>query len=300
MRESLRAAAAVALLLAGGEARAAAPTPEQLAGATYRGVLEHPVSLSGGVWEGEAFAPGGASRPRVELARDFRLTGDLDGDGAEEAVAVLVESSGGSGTRSYLAVVALRGEEPVNLGTAAIGDRVQIRGGRVAGGRVELDLVQAGPDDAACCPSQRARRVWALRSGGLEEGEPEITGKLSLADLRGEWVLTHFAWKEPAPQRPEITLRFAEQGISGRSGCNEYSGTPTTGVTPGDLRFGPIGATQIGCPKPATRLEQRYLAALGATFGFGFVSGKLALSYLDGNGVKALLFAPREASRPDP
>jgi hypothetical protein len=86
-------------LVAGGSALGA-PTLLELRNATYAGLedLAVPVTLEERRWEGEPFEPGAASRPSVVLAPGFRLTGDLDGDGAEEAVVVLAQSSGGSGT----------------------------------------------------------------------------------------------------------------------------------------------------------------------------------------------------------
>ena len=83
-----------------------APTPSELAHATYSGVMNEPVTLISGRWEGEPYVDGGASRPAVGLVEHFILPGDLNGDGLDEAVTLLWESSGGSGNRLYLAVVA--------------------------------------------------------------------------------------------------------------------------------------------------------------------------------------------------
>jgi hypothetical protein len=83
----------------------AAPSHEELASATYLGFDESPLTLVDGHWEGEPAFEGAASVPRVDLAPTFRVTGDLDGDGSEEAVALLRYNFGGSGVFSYLAVV---------------------------------------------------------------------------------------------------------------------------------------------------------------------------------------------------
>ena len=282
------------LLLAASAAAADAPSLEELANASYAGVEEKPVTLADGEWQGEPFVPGGASRPRLTLARGFRLVGDVDGDAANEAVVLLAESSGGSGSNLYVAVVARRDGKLVNLATALVGDRVQVRGGRVAGGRVGLEVVQAGPEDAACCPSQLAIRSFRLEKDQLVEGKPELLGALSLASLAGsDWVLTHFDERDPAPAEPETTLAFNDDGVAGSSGCNRYFGSPEAGESPGELSFGPLGGTRMACPEAVMKLEQRYLGALGSVVKFGFVAGKLALTYPDGNGVRALLFAPR-------
>jgi heat shock protein HslJ len=250
------------------------------------------VTLKDGRWEGEPFVPGGASRPRLTLARDFLLGGDLDGDGSEEAVVLLSESSGGSGSNGYLAVVGRRGEGLVNLGTELVGDRVQIRSARISGRRIELDVVQAGPQDAACCPSQKATRAWALAADGLREVASETTGTLSLADLGGvEWVLTHFGWEDPAPPKPAITLVFEGERIAGSSGCNRYFAGVEVGEAAGELEIGPTAGTRMACPEAEMALEDRYLKALGRVVRFGFATGRLALTWSEDGSTGIMLFA---------
>ena len=75
-----------------------APRLEAVADAIYRGIYETPVRLVNGRFEGEPFAEGGMSRPTVQLIGGVLETGDLDGDGGEEAVVLLVENSGGTGS----------------------------------------------------------------------------------------------------------------------------------------------------------------------------------------------------------
>lgn len=277
----------------------ASVSEDELRNATYRGIYDTPVTLDDGEWEGEPFVPGGVSRPRLELARGFCLVGDLDGDAGEEAVVLLSESSGGSGTNGYLAVAGRRGGGLVNLGTALVGDRVQIRRARIAGRRIELDVVQAGSEDAACCPSQKATRVWALGADGLKEVASEITGSLSLADLGGvEWVLTHFGWEDPAPPEPAITLVFEGGGIAGSSGCNRYFAGVEAGEAPGELEIGPAGATRMACPEEEMALEDRYLKALGRVDRFAFATGRLLLTWSEHGSTGSMLFAPGQPGAP--
>ncbi len=269
-------------------------TIEQAANATYLGIYEEPVTLNDGRWEGEPYAPGGASRPSVWLVDRLWLTGDLDDDGEEEAAVLLAENSGGSGSYSYIAALGRRDGELVNLGTALIGDRVQMRAMRLSAGRVELDVVQQGPQDAACCPTQKATRAWALQSDGLAEVSSQVTGTLSIADLEGtEWVLTHLARYEAAPAEPEITLVVEGDQVSGTSGCNRYFGTieePSTG----ELSLGPLAGTRMACAEEAMELETQYLQALGGAESYGFLAGRLALSYRVQDGIQTLLFDPRQ------
>lgn len=271
---------------------AGAPRMAELEGATFSGILPSPVPLSEGRWENDE------KRVSVGLVEDFLLEGDLDGDGGVEAVVLLWESDGGSGTVSHLAAARWWDGEIVTLAAAEIGDRVQVRGGRVTrpsggrGGRVELDVVQAGPEDPMCCPGEKAVRVWELRDGALVELEPEVTGRLSMADLEGTvWRLTHFTGEEPAPEAPPITLQVVGSELSGQSACNRYFGEvgPAEGG-PGQIEVGRVGSTRRGCPADVMQLERRYLAALGSVSGFSFRGGHLALTYRQDGGVRTLLF----------
>ena len=130
------------------------------ANAVYKGIEDHPVRLEDGAWEGEPYVEGGASRPRVGLIEDLWLLGDVNGDGKPEAVTALWHSSGGSGTRNYVAVLERRAAGSVNTATALLGDRVRIDGGAIENGIIRLDLVEHGPDEPACCPTHAVSRYY--------------------------------------------------------------------------------------------------------------------------------------------
>ena len=130
------------LLIAAGIAGFAAPSllagndPDsynEFANARYQGIEGASVQLEDGRWEGEPYAPGGASRPAVGLVEHFVLNGDLDGDGEIEAVVLLWQSSGGSGTFDHVAVMKKVDGDWLNVATAPLGDRVQVRGGAING-----------------------------------------------------------------------------------------------------------------------------------------------------------------------
>jgi len=276
------------------EAAPGGPTARELASATYSGIMEVPVKLIDGQWEGEPFVEGGASRPTVGLVEHFVLTGDFDGDGSGEAAVLLWESSGGSGSRLFLAAVGRRGEAVTNLDTTLIGDRVQIRSGAVEGGRITLDIVRAGPDDAACCPTEKARVSWALSEDHLIPVADEITGTLSVVDLEGtEWILRELGWAQPLEEEVTVSLVFQDQRVSGNSGCNSYFGAVTEADT-GQLRFSGMGATRMACAEPVMDLEQRYLGALAKATGYAFVAGRLVLSCDTDEGIQTLVFTPNE------
>jgi heat shock protein HslJ len=275
------------------------PTLAELENLSYEGIDEAGtlVTLTDGEWQGQPYVDGGASRPSVGLVRDFRLTGDLSGNGADETVVLLWSNSGGSGTFDYIAVVG-RNESgaPLNLATAALGDRVKIRSATVnAGGMIIIDTVQTGPDDAACCPGQKFKRTFALEQGMLEEVSSKDQGRQSLADLAGiEWVLKQFDHQEALPDNVEVTLSFDADQISGKSACNRYSGSVTVNKTPGKLTVNmPMISTMMACPSPADEIEQRYLNALQAVTQYSFLAGNLVLTWRKDDQFGTMIFTPR-------
>jgi heat shock protein HslJ len=271
------------------------------ANATYAGIYDSPVTLIDGIYEGEPFVEGGASRPRLALVREMRFSGDLDGNGNEEIIVFLEENSGGTGRFGYVAVVPSRREGPATVVTALIGDRVQIRSAIVEGNRVSVRVVQTGPGDAACCPSQLATRRWRYKDGALTEEDAEIEGALSLDELEErEWVLLGFGSPEELPLEKPITLLVDGDRVGGFGGCNRYMGSVKPQQNPGGIEFGPLAGTMMACPQPQMDLERRYLSTLQAPGSFAFRAGRLVVLGVDGEGrMTTLLFEARPIHQPE-
>ena len=140
---------------------------------TIHGTEYGPVQLRDGTWEGEPYVEGGASRPRVGLAKDFMLSGDVDGDGQDESLYVVWQSSGGSGTFNYAALVDSSGDSVENTATVALGDRVRVLGGSMGPGRIELQVLEHDEDDPACCPTRHATRVYDAQLQPVSQPEQE-------------------------------------------------------------------------------------------------------------------------------
>lgn len=261
-----------------------APTLAEAAAATYSGIEEAgtDVTLSGGHWEGPPFKEGTVSRPAVGLYDDLHLEGDLDDDGDDEAIVLLWSGSGGSGTRTHVAVLDRTAGGVVNVATRLLGDRVQVRHMGLDGGLIRLDILNAGPRDAACCPGELSSLTWALGGTGLEEREPAVvTGRLSLAVLEGvTWRLARFAWSEDAPAAPVVTLAYAGGRLAGNAGCNQYSATVRDADGfPGKIEVSLPAATRKACPPDDMQVEERFLRQLGTASRFGFMGGRLMLSH---------------------
>lgn len=114
----------------------------------------------------EKYDEGSASELIIGLT-DFNAFGDLNGDGAEDAIVVLYANPGGSGTFFYLATVISRDGDPINLASEFLGDRVKVKSASIEEGDIIIDLMTHGPDDALCCPTQPAILRYALEGNSL-------------------------------------------------------------------------------------------------------------------------------------
>jgi len=269
-----------------------APSWQEAANATYRGVFDEAIVLKDGQWQGAPYVEGGASAPRAGLAGDFLLHGDVDGDGAEEAVVLLWSSSGGSGTFDYVAVL----DRDVNgavspVAIIPLGDRVKVRSAAIEDGRIAFDVVQAGPGDAACCPGQKMRRTFVLEGETMTETTTDDQGRMTLADLAGEWRLLQFGAEEAVPPEVQITVQFENGTIAGSAACNRYTGSVQEGDMPGQITLsGPLALTRKMCPPPLMDWEQRYMAALEGLEQYSFLAGKLVLSWRQEDAAGSLIF----------
>lgn len=83
----------------------------------------------------------------------------------------------------------------------------------------------------------------------------------------------------------EVTAAFSGGKVSGRAGCNNYSGSfAQTGTT---LKFGPLATTRRACAPALMDLESKYLAILGGvSSGSVDGTGALVLRATDGRTVR--------------
>jgi heat shock protein HslJ len=266
------------------------PTLEQMQAASVSGVFDQAVTLSGGVYEGEPAVPGASERPRLLLWSPTLRFGDIDGTDGNEAVAVLSSTSGGSGEFVHVAVFGVRDGALVNLGTASVGDRTKLQGLWLERGKILMDVVEAGPDDAACCPTQVARKTYAMQGGELKQLSSEVRGVLAISMLAAnEWQLVEMDGQPLAAGVEAPLIHFETDKVRGFSGCNRFT-APVKETKPGEIDIGPAAGTKMACPPPQMELEQRFLAQLDAVSRYSYLAGQLALSWQDGDQAGVLVF----------
>ncbi|MCB0155274.1 MAG: hypothetical protein KDF65_10800, partial [Anaerolineae bacterium] len=95
--------------------------------------------------------------------------GDLDGDGQEEAVVIVVSDPNGSAIFHDLAVVAEQDGAPAHVASAALPDPVVLKEVDVEDGLIKVVMDTLGPGDGQCCPSQHTVSFYGLQNGVLVE-----------------------------------------------------------------------------------------------------------------------------------
>jgi heat shock protein HslJ len=267
-----------------------APTLEQLKSATVSGVFEQAITLADGRYEGQPAAPSAAARPTALLWEPTFATADLDGQVGTEAVAMLSSNSGGSGEFVYLAVFGMRDGALANLATVPVGDRVKLQSLWLERGRVIMDVIEAGPNDAACCPTQVARKTFGYDGGAFKQVSSEVRGMLALSMLSAnEWTLVEMDG-QPVPKDVDPPLvHFEAQKLRGFAGCNRFTASVAE-TKPGEIDIGAAAAERKACPPPQMELEQKFLTRLDAVNSYSYVAGQLALTWADGDRIGTLLF----------
>lgn len=92
--------------------------------------------------------------------------GDLDGDGVDDAIVVLVSSGGGTGIFYQLVAVTQRNGIVETPAVKSLGDRIMINQINITNRIVTADMITQGPDDPLCCPTER--QVLKLKVQGSE------------------------------------------------------------------------------------------------------------------------------------
>jgi len=153
---------------------------------------------------------------------DFIVRGDLTGDRENEAVAIIAENYGGSGTFVFLVVYRFINNEAVFLTSTFLDDRPLINDLAIEDGEIYVDIVIHTKDDPMCCPTMETTRRYLLNGVNLvltnytsetPAGEPRIitieepvdTAQVSgLVRLRGSITI--------APPEKDMVYRIYDLG----------------------------------------------------------------------------------------
>ena len=218
-------------------------SPEQVRNSEYQlGLLDQirVVQLSDGRFQ--EGTPGSEEFLLVSVT-DLFARGDLNGDGEDEAVTIVTETYGGSGSFVFLTVYQYLNDEPVFLTSIFIDDQPLFNELAIEDGEIFLDVAVHDSDDPTCCPSLETKRHYFLNGVNL--------------------ILTDYSTETPAGEPREIKI---DEPIDGTqvSGIVRIIGTVTISPFENNLIFriydlggvelsaGPITVESIGLGAPGT------------------------------------------------
>jgi heat shock protein HslJ len=118
--------------------------------------------------------------------------------------------------------------------------------------------------------------VMSISSGCSSSGASAQSSGSGPALAGTNWLAEDIG-RRSVLDNPQATLSFTQTGqVSGHGGCNRYGGPVE--ISGEAIRFGPLAATAMGCPKAIGDQEERFFAALQAAKRFALTpKGKLVL-----------------------
>jgi heat shock protein HslJ len=198
---------------------------------TYR-IDETDVTLVDGMDERPA-APGSSSKILTKVWGGSTLA-DLNGDGVDDAVLILTQETGGSGTFFYLAAAVAAPAGYVGTAGLLLGDRIDPKSVSVQDGTVTFTYMTHGANQSfAEEPAVEVVRRAILSEDGLRlvevpqdsDGEADSTA-VSLQSKTWVWLRTTYNNDTvEQPREPDaFTLTFADDTVQGTTDCNSFRG----------------------------------------------------------------------------
>ena len=227
--------------------------------------------------------PGAATKNKVSVFSEPVL-GDVDGDGDDDAVVILVNDPGGSGTFYYAVIAANVDGEHKGTDAILLGDRILPQAFYIEDNRAKVDYLDRAFDEPFSVDPSIKKSVhiqfdpetFQLIQVAVDfEGEAD-PGRLMLDMHPWSWIKTIYNNDtEVTPNDTDVfTLTFKDDGtFSATTDCNAMSGGYE--VEDNKISFGSIAATLKFCEDSQ---EQKFSSMLGEVRSFLFTSrGELVL-----------------------
>ena len=297
------AIAGIAVLASACDRSPPPPSIEALVNGTYltEWTDEGVVTLTEGEYRAPA-APDAASE--VVIFFESSTTGDLDADGVEDAVAVLVEQSVGTGSFYRLHALLSDGREVRDVSSRLLGDRIRVRDLRIDDGVIEADVLLRGPEESAVSePTVPLTLSFVLTNRGLLPLKPpsgmartfrspdDSTGVLSgttwrFVEMRtgeGPPVVADSEWD--TPELVFSTELKDVDGWSGRAwgstGCNRVLANYHASHD-GRLGVSGVATTRRACDSSLMTFEQSFTVSLGSATAFEVQGDELEIRFAGG------------------
>jgi hypothetical protein len=138
-----------------------------IANGTYNVLDVHNITLTNGRYANSTFDPADTGSSVHDTFMGVVAFGDMNADGAEDAVVALFTNTGGTGTFVELALVVNVDGQPQHVASTFIDDRAAVHTMSIADGILTADLTIHGAGDGGCCPTLKATWQFKFQSGKL-------------------------------------------------------------------------------------------------------------------------------------
>jgi heat shock protein HslJ len=235
-------------------------------------------------WHEEPAAPGSAAKVTTRVW-GTPVVADMNRDGIDDAMLILIQSTGGSGTFYYAAaaIATPRGYE----GTAGhlLGDRIVPKGIKIVDSKARISYLAHGSGESFADDPTAPRRmdlIYMAEDRRLAEVAIDFEGEADPARMTLQmhtwtWVRTMF--NDDTVKRPGkaglFTLTFGDDGqVAGKTDCNNFHGT--VAIEKHRMRLGEnMAMTRRFC---AGSQELEFIAMLKGVSSYFFTSrGQLIL-----------------------
>jgi hypothetical protein len=205
---------------------------------------------------------GRANTEQYSLDKDSITFGELDPDGAEDAVVVISDSGGGSGMFEALVAVRYQNGKAISSAQQELGDRIKVNSITINHRIVTVDMLVQGPNDGLCCPTKEKVIKLILQGDHFVDASTALPNALS--------TVTPVASEQPtAHSNQSGTQDRPADGISaaGRA-TSQASSEVLIGQTPDEVIaiLGPPSSITMGAKRIYTYPKVQIL----------FIDGKVA------------------------
>jgi len=240
-------------------------------------INEEPFTLVNGSFEKE-IVPGSAIKDKVSVFGE-PVFGDIDNDGDDDAVLILVNDQGGSGTFYYAAIAVNIDGEYKGTDTIFLGDRIAPQTFRIINSRAEVNYVERGPGEPFSVQPSFGKTIHlqfdpvSLRLIQVEvnfegESDPNIM-KLDMKTWK--WVKSIYnSGIEIVPKNIDVfnlTFDNDKNTFSATTDCNSMGGAYE--IKDNQITFKDVVSTLMFCEDSQ---EQEFSSMLGEIQFFSFTN----------------------------
>jgi heat shock protein HslJ len=214
--------------------------------------------------------PGSASKSTISVFGQPSY-GDIDGDGDDDAVVILVNDTGGSGVFYYVALAVNIDAEYFGTDTMLLGDRIAPQTYSIEKNRAIVNYTDRAPDEPLSAEPSEGKSLYLqydpdtlkLIEAVVNPDDEATANRQLLIQKKWTWVKTSYSNDtELTPHNPEaFTLTFTEEGsFSATTDCNEIGGQYT--IVDTMISFESMMSTEMFCENSQEQIFSSMLSEI--------------------------------------